>query len=227
MCEIAIAKTTSVDADTLGEVAETLYDVQGDALGIVAVKIDDGDFHYDVFRSTSPNDDEIRDFVNENWEGASRFIVHGRFATSGERDNRGTHPIPIDCPECDIDYVLHNGVIGNIHREKQWLEDEGHEWTTTVDSELLAHMAQEIPRTHREADETIAAAPTLSHQPGYVLMNEDRIYIRATRGYHLTDHGEVFSTHRNIAPTGEENYTAFILRSPNNQAELKEEGIIA
>lgn len=195
MCEITILKTDRFSTLEFVEIAMELYRSQRSALGIVAVYDQDGKFTYETYRSTEPDEQEVSGFIANN-NSAIRFVFHGRLATHGERDNRGTHPIEIDCPECDIQYVLHNGIVGNQPDLRERLEQEGHEFTTEVDSELIAHGFGQVPSSIEDPQEGVDAS--LCGEPASILLGEERFYVetRAYSRYKLVDGIELFQSHR-------------------------------
>lgn len=229
MCELAIVKKGEVSQEQLLELAKTLYEEQGTALGILSVEwVEDYDgnkkFNYEAFRSTEPTPREIGEFIDETWDDTIRYIVHGRLATSGERDVTGAHPIEIDCPECDVDYVLHNGVIGDITREKQHQEDDGHEWTTHVDSEVIAHDFGGVPDSNGVAKE-IAEETGHSYQPAFILCNQDRIlyYTRPNSYYQITDDGQMVCSYRDAVDYEYNNISRFLFRADADSDETTRE----
>lgn len=225
---MAIIKRGNATREQIATLAMELYQSQRTALGIVSLQWAErynGErrFDYETFRSPDPDPYEVRDFVDENWNDTLRFILHGRLATSGERDNEGTHPIPIDCPECDIDYVLHNGVIGRVQNEKSWSEKNGHEWSTSVDSELIAHEFGRIPGTVDELVDTVKDS-FLRYQPAFVLLNDKYMFVHAREGgkYSLTDSGELLCSRRQHevdADIEHDDIANFLLRAEPAQTE--------
>lgn len=206
----------------MADVAWQLYQSQRTALGVVAVQLNDGLFNYEIFRSTEPEEYEVAAFFDEHHGDSTRFIIHGRLATSGERDNEGTHPIELNCPECDIDYVLHNGVIGPIHHEKSHMEVMGHEWTTNVDTELIAHDFGAVPDEADFAKEVLGDSHYLQRQNAFILLNSERIYIYTPdrSKYSLTTDGELFCRYRDFGFGADDTVTHFILRAPGRKQEV-------
>lgn len=183
MCEIAIVDPDENEATTAVSVAEEIYESQGDSLGVVAIYENDTRerFIYDIYKAVTPDRDELADFIYSAYEdGAARLIIHGRMATHGAITDEHAHPLEIDCPECSVDYVLHNGVVTRHVYDKNEHEENGHEYNTDVDSEVIAHNYGEVP------DDFDYDVWYHSQQSAFILLNEDRMFVSAGRGYHLT-----------------------------------------
>lgn len=67
-------------------------------------------------------------------------IAHTRWATHGEPTDANAHP-HTDCK--DKIAVVHNGIIENYRALKKLLEDRGHKFKTSTDTEVLAHLIEE------------------------------------------------------------------------------------
>ncbi len=74
-------------------------------------------------------------------------IAHTRWATHGEPTTINAHP-HMDCENKIA--VVHNGIIENYKVLKKNLQNEGHQFRTDTDTEVLAHLIEEI---HKKIDD--------------------------------------------------------------------------
>ena len=82
---------------------------------------------------------KLREKIPVGYEGKSG-IAHLRWATHGEPTEENAHPHS-DCGG-DI-WVVHNGIIENFKELKKKLEDAGHTFKSTTDTEVIAHLVEE------------------------------------------------------------------------------------
>src|SRR5215471_8955540 len=80
-------------------------------------------------------------------------IGHTRWATHGRPTEENAHPHR-DC-KGDI-VVVHNGIVENYLSLKKALQDEGHEFKTETDTEIIAHLVEKHFRGNLE--EAVCAA---------------------------------------------------------------------
>ena len=74
-------------------------------------------------------------------------IGHTRWATHGRPSEENAHPHQ-DCTGSFI--VVHNGIIENYLELKQELRDEGHEFVTETDTEIIVHLVEKYFETTLE-----------------------------------------------------------------------------
>ena len=68
-------------------------------------------------------------------------VGHTRWATHGPPSELNAHP-HIDCQGNFA--VVHNGIIENYHSLKEWLTKKGHKFSSETDTEILAHLVEEL-----------------------------------------------------------------------------------
>lgn len=167
----------------------------GDALGIIYIENDEDEeeFVYYTHKAVEPDYERIRKFVDTYQARSERCIIHGRLATAGARDIKAAHPIGIECNSCDIDWVVHNGVITSHELTRREQEREGHTFQTNVDSEVIAHEYESVPAS-------VDSLEPQFHQPAYILGNKDALYINTSFNYRLTSEGRMGLSYRQFAP---------------------------
>lgn len=203
MCEIAIVDTDELPGgvEQCARIANRLYQTQRSSLGVVAVYHNGDTFEYSIFKHVDPEYNEIKQFVEES-APCYRFIIHGRLATCGEVCERNAHPIAIDCDECNVDYVIHNGIVSRHRLLKERLKDNGHDFNTEVDSEVIAHVLGDVPDYDDEAETFNISSDKMrdvGHQPAFILLNESAIYISGP-SYELSADVVMARTNRSYAP---------------------------
>lgn len=188
MCEIAIARTDVVKANMDGFIdglCKTLYQSNSDGFGIAAVHRDEeaDTFDYDVVKAETPDWGKVRAWVDEKLE-AWRFIVHARLATAGGTGFTQSHPLYVPDDDIETDWVIHNGIVHGSKRKRNQLKQKGHEFRTEVDSEVIPHYHEELPDQDELED---YESPKLYGRLNYLLLAEDKIFIRNTGKYTITE----------------------------------------
>lgn len=211
MCEIAILNPQRYSPDELTEAAMTLYYSMGSSLGIMSIREneDQDEFIFDNFKRVTPERDEVHGFMEDWHEDSVRMVIHGRLATHGEETRENAHPLHIDCDKCRVDYVVHNGVAYNHHRERRQLENAGHEFATDVDSEVIAHEYNDVPTDFTE--ETL-----YSRQPAYIIANERSVYIVNGGHYTLSEAGTMSRRNRTFGPDNRAETYKEVILTPTN-----------
>jgi predicted glutamine amidotransferase len=212
MCEIAILRPAEYSPVKLKEVAMELYESMRSSLGVVAVYNKGDHFDYSIYKSINPEREALLNFV-ETEHDAHRLIIHGRLATQGAVTVEHQHPLEVDCPECDVDYVIHNGVVHSYTYEQRQHISDGHEYSTEVDSEVIAHNYGSVP-----TDFDGGVPEHHDHQPSFILMNDDAIFIHGSRGYHLTEYATMTRTHRSFGPVDSQDDYQRVIMTPTEDA---------
>lgn len=215
MCEIAVLDPSRYSSSELKSAAVTLYDSMRSSLGVVAVKENEDrtKFEYDTYKAVVPDKEVLLEFIEETKEESVRIIIHGRMATHGAVTVEHSHPLEINCDECNVDYLIHNGVVPGFEYERGQLTNEGHNFTTEVDSELIAHDFGEVPNQFEGFED-------LYHrEPGFLLLNEDRIFIHASR-YQLTNDARMAHGHRDFGPDRREKNFFRVLYYPEESEDI-------
>ncbi|NQV39065.1 MAG: glutamine--fructose-6-phosphate transaminase (isomerizing) [Nitrosopumilus sp.] len=79
-------------------------------------------------------------------------IGHTRWATHGKVTEFNAHPHPSNSGKIAI---VHNGIIENFEELKKQLEDEGYNFKSETDSEIIANLLQKHYEKTRDVKETI------------------------------------------------------------------------
>ena len=84
---------------------------------------------------------ELERIVEEIEDYPTSGIAHTRWATHGEPSELNAHP-HTDCTGKIA--VVHNGIIENYRALREYLSDKGHRFTTETDTEVIAHLIEDI-----------------------------------------------------------------------------------
>ena len=203
MCEIATIPVDQFDPEEddrathvsrVVELASAFYDDNPHGLGVVATKRDESEnaFTHEAFKTgwtdKGMSTTALYEFVDERLDDAWRFTVHARFATAGEVDRKGTHPIIIDnCDETPWDAVVHNGSIRGHKYKRRRLKKDGHTFSTEVDSEVIAHETDLPDPDTFGSEEDDWGVPNLRGNLNYLLFHEDMILVYTEGKYHVSD----------------------------------------
>ncbi|MDS1029314.1 glutamine--fructose-6-phosphate transaminase (isomerizing) [Bacillota bacterium LX-D] len=81
----------------------------------------------------------LEDFLADKMPTGTIGIGHTRWATHGRPSDLNAHPHT----GCSEDFVVvHNGIIENYQKLKEWLLDQGHTFSSETDTEVLPHLIE-------------------------------------------------------------------------------------
>jgi glutamine---fructose-6-phosphate transaminase (isomerizing) len=90
-------------------------------------------------------------------------IGHTRWATHGRPTEENAHPHR-DCTGRIV--VVHNGIVENYLELKRELTAQGHVFVTETDTEIIAHLIEQIQKDSAAPSTTDAGAPSLTRSVG-------------------------------------------------------------
>lgn len=209
MCEIASLSPVH-GSDAFYNYASTLYEENRDGIGVVAVFRDGDSFSYETHsqgtnKGEAPDWGEIMRFYQAN-DDCWKFVIHARLATTGDKTDTNAHPLHIEDKTVGIECIVHNGIVYGDTQHRRRLEDEGHEFSTGVDSEVIAHAHGDVPDDLDELER-----PGVNGSLNYLLFAENGILVRNDGKYHVTEDLEILCTHRKVYGNGT------LSDSPNKQ----------
>jgi hypothetical protein len=166
------------------QIAAKFHEEQGDGLGVLAIKNEGDAFSYERYRSTEPHWQTLFSFMRRHIDSTWRFVIHGRYGTVGGAKREHCHPLDVNCPMCDFDYVIHNGSVTNHQQNRASLASHGHDFETKVDSEVIPHKVEELPDS---VEDHTSSTYNVRGKLNYLLFSEDGILVKVQRKYDLTD----------------------------------------
>lgn len=179
MCEISVINPEPNDIQRLVDVCEAMYKRNNDGIGLVGVYPEGDSFRYTEYKSTEFDENAIAGFFGGN-QDAWRVIAHCRLATAGGVSWDATHPIHVECNACDALKVIHNGIVTGHQPWMSSLEDEGHNFNTEVDTEVIAHALDDIPEEIENLDEENFG---ITGSLNFLVLGQDRILVRSGTKY--------------------------------------------
>ena len=101
---------------------------------------------------------DLVEFAKDKNLNATIGIGHTRWATHGEPDDINAHPHVSGNGRLTL---VHNGIIENYALLKEALKNEGHEFKTQTDTEVLVHLIEEVQkRENLPVEEAVRKALT-------------------------------------------------------------------
>jgi glutamine---fructose-6-phosphate transaminase (isomerizing) len=99
---------------------------------------------------------ELKEFVKDKDVKGNIGMGHTRWATHGEPNDKNAHP---HFSQTKNFAIIHNGIIENYAPIKKTLKENGHEFTSDTDTEVLIHLIEDIYENgHVELDEAVRLA---------------------------------------------------------------------
>ena len=96
-------------------------------------------------RKRSGKISELIELVNQRPLSGHAAVCHSRWATHGEPTELNAHP-HTDCAQQIA--VIHNGIVENYAAIKQRLLARGHTFRSQTDTEVIAHLVEELAKQH-------------------------------------------------------------------------------
>ena len=87
----------------------------------------------------------LKTFLSIQTEKSTIGIAHTRWATHGAPSDRNSHPHD---NEAGTIAIVHNGIIENYSSLKTILQKRGYKFKSETDTEVLAHLIDDMMKTH-------------------------------------------------------------------------------
>jgi glucosamine--fructose-6-phosphate aminotransferase (isomerizing) len=97
----------------------------------------------------------LREVLEGTWIEGTTGVGHTRWATHGEPNDRNAHPHQDQSGDLAI---IHNGIFENFAELRAELADEGHEFVSDTDTEVIAHLIGASYDGHDRGPEALAGA---------------------------------------------------------------------
>lgn len=217
MCEIFVIDPSEEanNPEIIEANVRDMFSKNPDGIGFVAVYTDGEQFEYETYKSPEWETDEVSEFIDGHMD-AWRLVTHARLATHGDTDKPQTHPIKADCPHCDIEMVVHNGVVSQEETWRQAHMDEGHEFSTRVDSEVILHENSTVPTDIDDFE-----VPELGGSLNYILFQDDAILMRSGYKYRDAEHF-VMGKRKRCKWEDDSRKKKYLLVTPDEEVQIKE-----
>ncbi|MCX6765534.1 MAG: glutamine--fructose-6-phosphate transaminase (isomerizing) [Candidatus Moranbacteria bacterium] len=112
---------------------------------------------------------ELENKINGKNISGTAGIAHTRWATHGKPSDQNSHPHS-DC-RGEI-YLVHNGIIENYKELKDKLAKKGHKFSSETDSEIIAHLIEELTKKMDFEEAVIEALKNLKGTYGLAIINK-------------------------------------------------------
>jgi glucosamine--fructose-6-phosphate aminotransferase (isomerizing) len=170
------------------------------------------------------NLEALKEAAGDNTSSSSTGVGHTRWATHGRVSHENAHPLT-GCEEGKLAIVL-NGIVENFRELKQALSEEGHEFSSETDAEVVAHLternyqgdlAEAVRAAYRELEGHFAFVAVHADHPNVLVgarlecplvvgIGEDEMFLASsiaaflpeTKRTQLIDDGEIVS----VTPEG-------------------------
>ena len=156
MCGIVACRT---GGDTAGYLLPALrrLEYRGyDSVGIAVRTVTGGTARLRTVHRIDALDRAVAQWTGAPFDGSG--IGHTRWATHGCVTVDNAHP-HADCSGRIT--LVHNGIIENSEAMRRCLEAQGHQFTSTVDSEVIAHLVEDALRVTDDLPSAVRSATSV------------------------------------------------------------------